>query len=256
MNALANPEVGKYINEHFCSSFQKVATFRIVGAAKQGGNVAAYFCAPDGRVLHVIAGPVDAGTMLREAKWIVDSVKKANESLKAEPTHGRSFKSMLRKWHSDRLREEHGIVVEPVTFDAPEAQSDDNALTYNDPTGRPLVPVLPPPPIEGPDVNFKPQEAAKKALAMSADAAEAQAGGGFRDKAGRRVGLGTQGRVHMLLAAHSLNKIDKVYGTVFESILGERVSTRPVELVDSWNSSRKAVCLHCAAKHAQESAKE
>ena len=53
MGALANAEVGKYINEYFVSSFQKVATFRIVGKAKQGGNVASYFCAPDGRVLHV-----------------------------------------------------------------------------------------------------------------------------------------------------------------------------------------------------------
>ena len=53
MNALANPEVGKYLNEYFVSSFQKVGTFRIVNGQKQGGNVASYFCAPDGRVLHV-----------------------------------------------------------------------------------------------------------------------------------------------------------------------------------------------------------
>ena len=65
MNALANKEVGKYINEFFCSSFQKVATFRIVGKQKQGGNVATYFCAPDGRVLHAVAGPVDAKTLLK-----------------------------------------------------------------------------------------------------------------------------------------------------------------------------------------------
>ena len=77
MNALANDEVGKYLNEYFVSSFQKVATFRIVGNQKQGGNVASYFCAPDGRVLHAIAGPVDAATMLREAKWVVETTKKA-----------------------------------------------------------------------------------------------------------------------------------------------------------------------------------
>ena len=65
MNALANPEVGAFLNKHFVSSFQKVATFQIVNGQKQGGNVASYFCAPDGRVLHCVAGPVDAGTMLR-----------------------------------------------------------------------------------------------------------------------------------------------------------------------------------------------
>ena len=35
----------------------------------------------------------------------------------------------------------------------------------------------------------------------------------------------------MLMAAHSMVKIEKVYGTVFESILGEKVSTKPVEVV-------------------------
>ena len=48
----------------FVSSFQKVATFRIVaGGQKQGGNVASYFCAPDGRVLHIVAGPVDCSRL-------------------------------------------------------------------------------------------------------------------------------------------------------------------------------------------------
>ena len=65
MNALASPEVGKYLNEYYVASFQKVATFKIVGQQKQGGNVASYFCAPDGRVLHAVAGPVDSATLLR-----------------------------------------------------------------------------------------------------------------------------------------------------------------------------------------------
>ena len=69
MNALNNAEVGKYINEYFVAAFQKVATFKIVGGQKQGGNVAAYFCAPDGRVLNVVAGPVDAAPERRDALW-------------------------------------------------------------------------------------------------------------------------------------------------------------------------------------------
>ena len=44
MNALADPAAGKYLNEYFVSSFQKVATFRIADGQKQGGNVASYFC--------------------------------------------------------------------------------------------------------------------------------------------------------------------------------------------------------------------
>ena len=219
MNALANEQVGKYVNEYFCSSFQKVATFKIVNGQKQGGNVAAYFCAPDGRVLHVVAGPVDAATMLREAKWVVETTKKAMAEAKGD---GAKFKAIFRKAHAERLRQEHGLVVEAVTFDPPEEQDDSSALTYRDPSGRPLAPKLPPPPIDGPDVNFKvQQEAAARGLGAQP----------VLDKASRRWVLGNQGRVHVLMAAHSMAKIEKVYGSVFENILGEKISTKPVEIV-------------------------
>src|SRR5207245_8157185 len=131
--AVNSPEVGKYLNEHCVSSFQKVATFKSVNQQKQGGNVAAYFCAPDGRVLHVVAGPVDAATMLRESKWVVETTKKALGDAKDD---GGRFKAYFRKAHAERLRNEHGLVVEAVTFDPPAAQDENSALTYNDPTGR------------------------------------------------------------------------------------------------------------------------
>jgi hypothetical protein len=224
VNALANPEVGKYLNEYFVSSFQKVATFRIVSGQKQGGNVASYFCAPDGRVLHVVAGPVDAATLLREAKWVVETTKKAMAEAKGD---GAAFKAYFRKAHAERLRQEFGLVVEPVTYDPPEEQDPNSALTYNDPTGRPLAPKLPPPPIDGPDVTLrdKQEEARSAAGAVALNA-----------RKGGRVWIGTQGRVDHLLAAHGLNKIENLYGTIFENILGERISTKPVEVVGpfSW----------------------
>ena len=133
MNALANPEVGKFINEYFVSSYQKVATFKIVGNQKQGGNVAAYFCAPDGRVLHAVAGPVDAQTMLREAKWVVEIAKKGIEASKGD---GAKFKEIFRKAHAAKLRDEAGIVVEAVIYDPPEPMGENDALTFRDPTGR------------------------------------------------------------------------------------------------------------------------
>jgi hypothetical protein len=220
VNALANPEVGSYLNESFVSSFQKVATFRIVaGGQKQGGNVASYFCAPDGRVLHVVAGPVDAATLLREATWVVETTKQAMAESKGD---GAAFKAYFRKAHAERLRREHGLVVEAVTFDPPEGQDASAALTYRDPSGRPLAPVLPPPPIDGPDVTFRfAQETAARSLGAAPVA----------DRKGGRWVLGNQGRVHMLLAAHALTKIDKIYGSIFEGILGEKVSTKPVQVV-------------------------
>jgi hypothetical protein len=219
VNALANPEVGKYLNDNFCASFQKVATFRIVGGQKQGGNVASYFCAPDGRVLHVVAGPVDAQTMLREAKWVVETTKKAMEESKGD---GAAFKAYFRKAHADRLRQEFGLVVEPVTYDPPEEQDSNSALTYNDPTGRPLAPKLPPPPIDGPDVSLR---------ARQAEAAKAAGAVEVLDRRGNRWALPNQGRVEALLSAHCMAKIEKLYGSVFEGILGEQISTKPVEVV-------------------------
>jgi hypothetical protein len=226
VNALNNEEVGKYINEYFVSSFQKVATFKIVDGQKQGGNVATYFCAPDGRVLNVVAGPVDAATMLREAKWTVETAKKAIEASKGD---GAKFKEMIRKAHAQKLRDDFGIVVEPVTFDPPDEQDPNSALTYNDPTGRPLAPKLPPPPIDGPDVTLKDKQEAARSAA-GALALPARRGG--------RVWTNNVGQSHQLMAAHSMVKIEKVYGTVFENILGERISTKPVEVVRpfSWMS--------------------
>jgi hypothetical protein len=219
VNALANPEVGKYLNEYFACSFQKVATFRVVGGQKQGGNVASYFCAPDGRVLHVVAGPVDAATLLREARWVVETTKKAMAESKGD---GAAFKAAFRKAHADRLRQEFGLVVEAVTYDPPESQDPNSALTYNDPSGRPLAPKLPPPPIDGPDVSFR---------AMQVAAAKAAGAVPVLDRQGNRWALPNQGRVEVLLAGHALVKIEKLYGTVFENILGEKVSTKPVEVV-------------------------
>ena len=223
MSALADKEVGKYLGEYFVASFQKVATFRIVGGAKQGGNVAGYFCAPDGRVLHVVAGPVDAATFLREAKWTVETAKKAIADSKGD---GAKFKAAFRKAHAAKLKAETGLVVEPTTFDPP-ADDAPGALTYSDPTGRPLAPKLPPPPLDGPDVTLKVERLSE----LQKDAAAAPGARALEDRKGRRWVLGNQGRVHMLMASHSMARIETVYGSVFENILGEKISTKPVEVV-------------------------
>jgi hypothetical protein len=222
VNALANPEVGKFVNDNFCSSFQRVATFRIVGKQKQGGNVATYFCAPDGRVLHCIAGPVNAQVMLKEAKWVVDTATKAVKECKGD---GGVFKAIMRKAHAERLRNEHGLIVEAITFDNYEEQDPKGALTYRDPTGRPLAPKLPPPPLQGPDVKLLYLQETYKAKNAAGTLP-------IQDRHGKQWVLSTQGRVHQLLAAHGMAKIETVYGSIFEGILGERITTRPVEVVD------------------------
>jgi hypothetical protein len=77
-----------------------------VNGAKQGGNVASYFCTPDGRVMHIVAGPVDGDTMVREARWVVDNWKLARLHGPADATRLAAY---FRKAHGDRLRREYGI---------------------------------------------------------------------------------------------------------------------------------------------------
>jgi len=105
VGALVSPDVGDYLNRHFVSAFQKVASFRIVGGAKQGGNVASYFCTPEGRVLHAIAGPVAADVFLREARWAHETLQMANLAKTPEA----DLRAFFRKAHVDRLRQEHGL---------------------------------------------------------------------------------------------------------------------------------------------------
>ena len=55
-------------------------------------------------------------------------------------------------------------------------------------------------------------------------------GNAIRDKGGRRWNIGNQGRVDQILAAHAMVKLESIYGTIFENILGEKISTKPVEV--------------------------
>ena len=176
MNALTNAEVGKYLNDHFVASFQKVGTFRLENGQKQGGNVASYFCLADGSVLHAVAGPVDAATLLREARWVVETRKLARTLSRGD--YGK-YQGIFRKAHVERLRQEHRLNVDFLEL------ADEETLA--------ALPV--------------------------------QAAG----KRSPRKALGQQERVHLLLAANSLAKLDRVYPVVFEKILGEKLSTLPVQ---------------------------
>jgi hypothetical protein len=175
VNALANEQVGNYLNDHFVSSYQKVGSFRLVNGKKQGGNVASYFCLADGSVLHVVAGPADAATLLREARWVVENRKLAVATSKGDIDE---YKAFFRNAHAERLRREHGLQIE-------------SQLPSED---------IPP---------------ASFAARMC------------EERGKRRASL-SQG-VHQMLAAYPLIKIDQIYGVVFEKILGEKMSTLPVQ---------------------------
>jgi hypothetical protein len=177
VGALARSEVGDYLNRHFVSSFQKVGTFRIVGNQKQGGNVAGYFCTPNGNVLSAIAGPVDAATLLREANWVVETRKMA-----LLESHGGAnrFRQVFRQGHAERLPQQA-------------------ATTMMQWSRQSMV--------------------APSPMALTA----------LLDSNTATWGLDQQGQIHLLLARYPLIPLDQIYKVVFERILGEKVSTRPVE---------------------------
>jgi hypothetical protein len=173
VNALTNPQVGQYLNRHFVSAFQKVATFRIEGGQKQGGNVAGYFCTPAGQVLHAVAGPVDGEAFLREARWANETYHLAQ----LDATTPRELQAAFRAAHLDRLQKEHGgrFHLRLPPLDADTEESLNNTL-----------------------VQY-----------------------GF-------IPLNNQGKVHLLLAAHPLPPLGRLYKVVFQRILGETISTNPV----------------------------
>jgi hypothetical protein len=173
VNALTNHQVGQYLNRHFVSAFQKVATFQINGGAKQGGNVAAYFCTSAGLVLHAVAGPVDADTFLQEARWANETYQLAQLDAQGLP----GLRAFFRQAHFNRLRLEHDAVpngrLSPL--DAVTSRVLNQALVDND-----------------------------------------------------RLPLGNQGKVHLVLGVGPVLPLGQVYRVVFETILGEKISTDPV----------------------------
>jgi hypothetical protein len=87
------------------------------GGQKQGGNVAAYFCTPEGRVLHVVAGPVDADTFLREARWANETFQLAQVD---QPTPAQ-LRAFFRRAHLERLQREHHVFLSEHQLPRPDA---------------------------------------------------------------------------------------------------------------------------------------
>ena len=56
------------------------------------------------------------------------------------------------------------------------------------------------------------------------------------------------GRVSQLLSSYGMLKLERLYGTVFENILGERISTKPVITIGTQPGLKTAVCLGCESR--------
>jgi hypothetical protein len=107
VNALADPKVAAFVNDHFIATYLKVGTFQIIGGQKVGGNVASYFCLFDGSVLHAVAGPVDAARFLTEARWAVETRKSAlthSTKLATGEVDMKKYHAHVKKAHEERCQ--------------------------------------------------------------------------------------------------------------------------------------------------------
>lgn len=91
--------MGKLWKAKFVAAHQQAGDFEAVfldgkAVEKNGGNVASYFCTPEGRVVNAVLGPVGADALLREAQWAVD----VYESIESLPPSDRDAR--LAKAHA------------------------------------------------------------------------------------------------------------------------------------------------------------
>lgn len=111
MNALADNRVAEYLNENFICTYLKVGTFQVVNGQKQGGNVASYFCLPDGGVLHAVPGKVNAARLLAESRWAYETRKSATlfaTDLAKDTLDVAKFRDRLIRAHAERFHAEQG----------------------------------------------------------------------------------------------------------------------------------------------------
>lgn len=83
-----------------------------------GGNVATFFCSPDGRVIHAVGGPVSADVLLRHAEW----ARKAAEDIHLRSRRRRHEAFGLRHSqavvdHRKALAEHGGFLLGGATAD-------------------------------------------------------------------------------------------------------------------------------------------
>jgi len=198
--------------------------------ARQGGNIAVYFCTPEGEVLHVVAGPVNPRRFIDEARWAVDTCLAAFTRSGGERDDlVKAMKEAHAARRPARAAECGGLegVVADYTAAIRTVRSE-TATVYTVKEGEAtivLAQALKAHAVTAgghvtTDLLYRP------ALAAHADshrlvgrALLVLAAAGGRD-------------MHGYLADRGLPKVDEIYKDVFEHVLGEIVSDKPVQVMD------------------------
>jgi hypothetical protein len=105
VNALSDARVADYLQDRFVATYLKVGTFQIIGGRKVGGNVASYFCLPDGSVVHAVVGPSNGTAFLTEARWAWETRRSAltlSTDLVSGQIDPARLQNEVRKAHQER----------------------------------------------------------------------------------------------------------------------------------------------------------
>ena len=167
--------------------------------------------------MHAIAGPVDAATFLREARWAVETRKKAVLDSRGDK---RRIPYLIRAAHQERLANEYGVRINFNQINsntAPEQFA--NYIPYYLAYSRGSAPNYAVAQGGGGCWGAGGQVKVSRA-SMSKVAVASAAGNGDANGA----------KVHMLLGMYPLAKVDRLYKSVWEKILNEKVSVTPVQV--------------------------
>jgi hypothetical protein len=240
--ALSDASVGEYVNKHFVSAWKRVGTFTAIRkdgktVGRAGGNVAIYFCTPDLKVVNAIAGPVAKEGLLAAAKWAVETYRAALEQAKDDPealvaalrkAHEEEFKRSPRHCFQSASRGEAAPVAAPCQDSSPPPPKENKETADRpSPPGKTVYHCVPAEDLERARLAETAQNAGTKTDVLPAIHRVET-----RLESGRRLIALAGGRLnlHRYLAQQGLPKLDEVYRHVFEGVLGQEVTDRPVHL--------------------------
>ena len=109
--------MARYFAAHFVAAHQQVGSFEVVNQSgnlqKNGGNVASYFCTPDGRVLHALTGPAPAEELLAEAQWAVRLTGEAQgDANRVSSAHRETMESLQQRGRTTSSFQIHRLLAE------------------------------------------------------------------------------------------------------------------------------------------------
>ncbi len=111
--------MARYFAAHFVSAHQQVGSFEVVNEfgtlKKTGGNVASYFCTPDGQVIHAVTGPVKADELLAAAQWAVNvwsDGRAANDPVRIAAAHRQELQRPMLAGAANAQYQVHQLLAE------------------------------------------------------------------------------------------------------------------------------------------------